>query len=66
MSMGGGTSIVSFSRSSPARAVADGETIVVVVARLDNGEDDGSVILKIPFIPPFPSSDFLLEFYEKI
>lgn len=62
MSIGGGTSMISFSRSSPASAVADGETIVV---RIDDGEDDESVILKIPFIPPFPSSDFLLEFYER-
>lgn len=44
--MGGGTSITSFSRSSPA-IFADGEVIVV---RFD-GIDDGSVILKIPFTP---------------
>ena len=63
MSIGGGTSIVSFSKSSPAKAAAaDGETIVV---RLFAGEDDESVILKIPFIPALPSRDFLLEFYDE-
>jgi len=44
--MGGGTSMTSFSRSSPV-IFADGEHIVVKF----DGADNGSVILKIPFTP---------------
>ncbi len=57
ISIGGGTSITSFSKSSPA-SVADGEIMAVT----PDGDEDDSVILKIPFIPPLPSIDLLAEF----
>jgi uncharacterized protein YccT (UPF0319 family) len=57
--MGGGTSIPSFSKSSPT-SVADGEIIVVTF----DGDEDESVILKIPFIPPLPSINLFVELYD--
>jgi hypothetical protein len=56
ISIGGGTSITSLSKSSPA-SVVDGEVIVVTL----DGDRDESVILNIPFIPPLPSIDLLAE-----
>ena len=46
MLIGGGTSMISFSKSSPGNVI-DGEIIVVA---LDEDEED-SVILKMPFTP---------------
>jgi len=57
ISMGGGTSMTSFSRSSPV-IFADGEHIVVKF----DGADNGSVILKIPFTPAWWSTVFVVEF----